>query len=44
LIGFFFGSDSSDHWGGWYILWANLGTDKTPVEATTWGTIKAMYR
>lgn len=46
-IGFFSGSDSyatTDY--GWYIKWVKLGTDQepSPVENTSWGTIKAMYR
>jgi hypothetical protein len=44
LIGFFFGSNASQHEFGWYVLWAKLGTDKSPVEPTSWGTIKALYR
>lgn len=43
-IGFFFGSIISSPTWGWYIFWAKLGTDKTPVEPSSWGTIKAMYR
>lgn len=44
LIGFFFGSDSVRQYPGWYILSARVGTDRTPVEPTSWGVIKAMYR
>ena len=45
LVGFFFGSDGyGDESVGWYIQWAKLGGDGTPVATTSWGTIKAMYR
>lgn len=45
LIGFFFGSDSSVTYPGWYIKWAKLGSDEfTAVEETSWGVIKALYR
>ncbi|MBD3348267.1 MAG: hypothetical protein GF400_03595 [Candidatus Eisenbacteria bacterium] len=46
LVGFFFGSESyatSDL--GWYIKWAKIGGDEvSPVENTTWGSIKSLYR
>jgi hypothetical protein len=46
LIGFFFGSESyatSDL--GWYIKWAKVGgTEFSPVQDSTWGTIKSLYR
>ncbi|MBN2565047.1 MAG: hypothetical protein JXB46_04995 [Candidatus Eisenbacteria bacterium] len=46
LIGFFFGSESyatSDI--GWYIKWAKIGSNNvTPVEDSSWGAIKALYR
>ncbi|MCK4409933.1 MAG: hypothetical protein KAW67_07595 [Candidatus Eisenbacteria sp.] len=46
LVGFFFGSESyltTDL--GWYIKWVKLGSDNyTPVEDTSWGGIKALYR
>jgi hypothetical protein len=47
LIGFFSGSESYATTDlGWYIKWVKLGTDEepSPVQSTTWGTIKAMYR
>ncbi len=46
LIGFFFGSDSSvGYYPGWYIKWLKIGSDDfSPVEGTSWGNIKAMYR
>ncbi len=43
-IGFFFGSDSSTEELGWYILWAAIGNSGSPVENTSWGAIKALYR
>jgi len=43
-IGFFFGSDSSVEELGWYILWAAIGNSDNPVENTSWGAIKALYR
>jgi hypothetical protein len=43
-IGFFFGSDNSVQELGWYILWAAIGSSGTPVENTSWGAIKALYR
>jgi hypothetical protein len=43
-IGFFFGSDGSTQALGWSILWAAMGTSDVPVEHTSWGAIKAMYR
>lgn len=44
LIGFFFGSDESVTSPGWYIKWAKLGSDTTPVEHSSWGAIKGLYR
>jgi len=44
LVGFFFGSDGSVNYPGWYIKWVKLGGEVTPVENSTWGSIKAMYR
>lgn len=45
LVGFFFGADSSVTYPGWYIKWAKIGSDEySPVESTTWGVIKALYR
>ncbi len=45
LVGFFFGSDSSVTYPGWYIKWIKIGGEEfTPVEDTSWGAIKAMYR
>jgi len=43
-IGFFFGSDGSTEDLGWYVLWAAIGTSESPVENTSWGAIKALYR
>lgn len=44
-FGFFFGSDSSVQYPGWYIKWLKTGGGHvTPVEDTSWGAIKAMYR
>lgn len=46
LIGFFFGSESySTSDLGWYIKWAKIGgTEFSPVQDSTWGSIKGMYR
>ncbi len=45
MIGFFFGSDSSVTYPGWYLKWVKIGSDEySPVEDATWGSIKAMYR
>jgi hypothetical protein len=45
LIGFCFGSDSSVSELGWYIKWAKIGgKDISPVEDSSWGSIKALYR
>ncbi len=44
FVGFFFGSNSSVSDLGWYILRAAIGTSGSPVESTSWGAIKAMYR
>jgi hypothetical protein len=44
-FGFFFGSDSSIQYPGWYIKWVKTGGGySNPVEDTSWGAIKAMYR
>jgi hypothetical protein len=44
-IGFFFGSDGSVQYPGWYIKWIKTGGGEiSPVEDTSWGAIKAMYR
>jgi hypothetical protein len=44
-VGFHFGSDGSVQYPGWYIKWIKIGSHQiTPVEETSWGTIKAMYR
>jgi hypothetical protein len=45
-VGFFFGSDGSvGYYPGWYIKWLKIGSDdSTPVEESSWGHIKAMYR
>ncbi len=45
MVGFFFGSDSSVTYPGWYIKWVKFGSDETtPVEDSSWGAIKALYR
>jgi hypothetical protein len=44
LIGFFFGSDSSAALNGWYIKSVRIGGPGNPVEARSWGSIKALYR
>jgi hypothetical protein len=45
MVGFFFGSDSSVTYPGWYIKWVKIGSsDSSPVQDGTWGTIKGMYR
>ncbi len=43
-IGFFFGSDGSYGMRGWYIDKVILGTGDVPVERSSWGAIKALYR
>jgi hypothetical protein len=44
-VGFFFGSDSSVNYPGWYIKWVKIGSDdSSPVEDSSWGNIKALYR
>jgi hypothetical protein len=44
-IGFFFGSDSSVTYPGWYIKWVKIGSNNSsPVEDSSWGNIKALYR
>jgi len=46
LIGFNFGADSSVFYPGWYIKWVKIGSDEptSPVENTSWGRVKSMYR
>jgi hypothetical protein len=45
IVGFFFGSDSSVTYPGWYIKWVKIGSsDASPVEDSSWGNITAMYR
>jgi hypothetical protein len=45
MIGFFFGSDGSVTYPGWYIKWVKLGGEEgVPVEETSWGAIKSQYR
>jgi hypothetical protein len=45
IVGFFFGSDSSVQYPGWYPKWIKIGSDdSSPVEDASWGNIKAMYR
>ncbi len=43
-IGFFFGTDGSYGMRGWYIDKVILGTGDVPVEQSSWGAIKALYR
>jgi hypothetical protein len=44
-FGFFFGSDGSVQYPGWYLKWIKTGGGAiNPVEDTSWGAIKAMYR
>jgi hypothetical protein len=43
-VGFFFGSDGSTEHIGWFVRWVKLGSDMSPVEPSSWGSIKAMYR
>jgi hypothetical protein len=45
LVGFFFGSDSSVTYPGWYIKWVKIGGEEfSPVEDSSWGSIKGLYR
>ncbi|RPJ42776.1 MAG: hypothetical protein EHM19_09910 [Candidatus Latescibacterota bacterium] len=45
LVGFFFGSDSSVHYPGWYIKWVKFGGNQpTSNDESTWGEIKSMFR
>ncbi len=45
LVGFFYGSDSSLTYRGWAIKWLKIGgTDISPVQDSSWGSIKALYR
>jgi hypothetical protein len=45
LVGFFFGSDSSVTYPGWYIKWLRIGSnDSSPVQEGSWGGVKALYR
>ncbi len=45
MVGFFFGSDSSVAYYGWYLKWVKIGSDEySPVQDSSWGAIKAMYR
>ncbi len=46
MIGFFFGCESYETDDlGWYIKWAKIGgTEYSPVQDSTWGSIKSMYR
>jgi hypothetical protein len=43
MIGFFFGSDSSVQYDGWYIKWLKFGTDVSATAPASWGTIKSMF-
>jgi len=45
MVAFDFGGDSIIFYPGWYIKWVKIGSDEfSPVEQSTWGNIKAMYR
>jgi hypothetical protein len=45
LVGFFFGSDGSVQYPGWDIKWIKVGGEEfTPVEDSSWGAIKSLYR
>ena len=44
LIGFFFGSDSSVFYPGWYLKWVKIGGQASAIESRSWGSIKSMYR
>jgi len=45
MVAFDFGADTSVFYPGWYIKWVKIGSDEfSPVEQSTWGNIKAMYR
>jgi hypothetical protein len=42
---FDFGSDSSVTYPGWYLAYVKIGSDQAvPVESSTWGGIKDLYR
>jgi hypothetical protein len=44
-VEFDFGSDSSVTYPGWYLAYVKVGTDQVvPVETSTWGNIKELYR
>jgi hypothetical protein len=44
-IGFFFGSDSSIQYPGWYIKWLKFGSqDPISIENSSWGKMKSLYR
>jgi hypothetical protein len=45
MIGFFFGSDGSVQYPGWYVKWVKLGGNAPiSIEDSSWGRIKSMYR
>jgi hypothetical protein len=46
LVGFFFGSDGSQGYPGWYIKWVKIGGEAppVPVDGASWGSIKSLYR
>jgi hypothetical protein len=45
LVGFFFGSDGSVQYPGWYIKWVAFGGyEPSTTDETSWGGVKAMYR
>jgi len=45
IVGFFFGSDGSVTYPGWYVKWIKIGGEElSPVHDTSWGAIKALFR
>ena len=45
LVSFNSGADGSIFYPGWYIKWVKIGSDEfSPVEDSSWGSIKAVYR
>jgi hypothetical protein len=45
MVGFFFGSDSSVQYPGWYIKWVKFGSEQaSSSEFQSWGTIKDTFR
>jgi hypothetical protein len=45
-VRFDFGSDSSVQYPGWYLAYVKIGTTQMPipVEESTWGALKSLYR